>query len=361
MALTVLSLEPNAAALDFRILATDIDPRVVEEGRIGVYPAAALAEAPGALRQRYFAPAGDDDRRSLQASEELRRLVVFRTLNLNGVWPMPGKFHAIFCRNVVIYFDESDAAERCGANSPPNSSRGGDPLHRSFRARHGAGGGAFRQRRRHRLSAQGRRRRMNPVRVLVVDNSATMRGLISAALSEDPGIEVIGQASDPLEARAAIKALNPDVMTLDVEMPKMDGLEFLEKVMRLRPFPVVMVSSLTARGRERDNPRDGTRRHRLHRQADDRTSQFVRRSAGASPRRRRSPAATPRRRAIRCAQRCRPFQARRQGRGDRRVDRRGRGADLGDRRLSRELPANLDHRAYAEPRSPGRSRAASTG
>jgi two-component system chemotaxis response regulator CheB len=89
---------------------------------------------------------------------------------------------------------------------------------------------------------------MNPVRVLVVDDSATMRGLISASLADDPGIEVIGQASDPLEARQAIKALNPDVMTLDVEMPKMDGLEFLEKVMRLRPFPVVMVSSLTARG-----------------------------------------------------------------------------------------------------------------
>ena len=89
---------------------------------------------------------------------------------------------------------------------------------------------------------------MTPVRVLVVDDSATMRGLISASLADDPGIEVIGQASDPLEAREAIKALNPDVMTLDVEMPKMDGLEFLEKVMRLRPFPVVMVSSLTARG-----------------------------------------------------------------------------------------------------------------
>jgi two-component system chemotaxis response regulator CheB len=89
---------------------------------------------------------------------------------------------------------------------------------------------------------------MRPVRVLVVDDSATMRGLISASLSRDPGIEVVGQASDPLQAREAIKALNPDVMTLDVEMPKMDGLEFLEKVMRLRPFPVVMVSSLTARG-----------------------------------------------------------------------------------------------------------------
>ena len=89
---------------------------------------------------------------------------------------------------------------------------------------------------------------MKPIRVLVVDDSATMRGLISAALSRDAEIAVVGQASDALEAREAIKALNPDVMTLDVEMPKMDGLEFLDKVMRLRPFPVVMVSSLTARG-----------------------------------------------------------------------------------------------------------------
>jgi chemotaxis protein methyltransferase CheR len=106
MALTVLSLEPNAASLDVRILASDIDPRVVEEGRRGIYPAAALAEAPVALRKRYFTAVGGDERRGLQASDELRRLVVFRTLNLNGVWPMPGKFHAIFCRNVVIYFDE---------------------------------------------------------------------------------------------------------------------------------------------------------------------------------------------------------------------------------------------------------------
>ena len=106
MALTVLSLEPNAAALDVRILASDIDPRVVEEGRRGIYPAAALGEVPVALRNRYFAPVVGDERRGLQASEELRRLVVFRTLNLNGAWPMPGKFHVIFCRNVVIYFDE---------------------------------------------------------------------------------------------------------------------------------------------------------------------------------------------------------------------------------------------------------------
>lgn len=89
---------------------------------------------------------------------------------------------------------------------------------------------------------------MNPVRVLVVDDSLTMRGLISAALKSDPEIEVVGTAADPIEARAAIKALNPDVITLDVEMPNMNGLEFLEKIMRLRPMPVVMVSTLTAAG-----------------------------------------------------------------------------------------------------------------
>jgi two-component system chemotaxis response regulator CheB len=89
---------------------------------------------------------------------------------------------------------------------------------------------------------------MTPVRVLVVDDSATMRSMITAALASDPAISVVGEASNPLEARDAIKSLNPDVVTLDVEMPKMDGLEFLEKIMRLRPMPVIMVSTLTSRG-----------------------------------------------------------------------------------------------------------------
>jgi two-component system chemotaxis response regulator CheB len=87
-------------------------------------------------------------------------------------------------------------------------------------------------------------------RVLVVDDSTVMRQLIGAALSADPELEVVGEACDPLQAREAIKALNPDVITLDVEMPNMNGLEFLERLMRLRPMPVVMVSTLTARGTE---------------------------------------------------------------------------------------------------------------
>lgn len=89
---------------------------------------------------------------------------------------------------------------------------------------------------------------MKKVRVVVVDDSATMRSIIGRVLNSDPGIEVVGEAGDPLEAREAIKTLNPDVITLDVEMPKMTGLEFLEKIMRLRPMPVIMVSTLTQQG-----------------------------------------------------------------------------------------------------------------
>jgi two-component system chemotaxis response regulator CheB len=86
------------------------------------------------------------------------------------------------------------------------------------------------------------------IRVLVVDDSAMVRQILSELLATDPGIEVVGTASDAHAAREKIKALNPDVLTLDVEMPKMDGITFLRNLMRLRPMPVVMVSSLTERG-----------------------------------------------------------------------------------------------------------------
>jgi two-component system chemotaxis response regulator CheB len=89
-----------------------------------------------------------------------------------------------------------------------------------------------------------------PVRVLVVDDSAVMRQLLSTLLSADPEIEVVGTAPDPHVARERIKTLNPDVVTLDVEMPHMDGVTFLRKIMTLRPTPVVMISTLTQAGAE---------------------------------------------------------------------------------------------------------------
>lgn len=91
--------------------------------------------------------------------------------------------------------------------------------------------------------ANGRR-----TRVLVVDDSALMRQVLTQILSSDPAIEVVGTAPDPFIARDKIKALAPDVLTLDVEMPRMDGLAFLERLMRAHPMPVVMVSSLTEAG-----------------------------------------------------------------------------------------------------------------
>jgi len=87
-------------------------------------------------------------------------------------------------------------------------------------------------------------------RVLIVDDSPSMRAMLGSILSSDPELEVIGCAAEPNEAREMIKTLKPDVITLDVEMPGMDGLTFLERIMRLRPMPVVMCSTLTARGTE---------------------------------------------------------------------------------------------------------------
>ncbi len=91
---------------------------------------------------------------------------------------------------------------------------------------------------------------MSRIRVLVIDDSALMRKLLTELLNSDPGIEVVGTAMDAYIARDKIKKLSPDVLTLDVEMPKMDGLSFLSNLMRLHPMPVVMVSSLTEKGAE---------------------------------------------------------------------------------------------------------------
>lgn len=88
------------------------------------------------------------------------------------------------------------------------------------------------------------------IRVLIVDDSALMRKLLTTVLSQDADIEVVGAAPDPFVAREQIKALDPDVVTLDVEMPRMNGIEFLRKIMELRPTPVIMISTLTQAGTE---------------------------------------------------------------------------------------------------------------
>ncbi len=90
--------------------------------------------------------------------------------------------------------------------------------------------------------------RKNKIRVLIVDDSALIRSLLTKIINDAPDMEVVGTAPDPLIAREMIRSLNPDVLTLDVEMPRMDGLDFLEKIMRLRPMPVLMISTLAETG-----------------------------------------------------------------------------------------------------------------
>lgn len=86
---------------------------------------------------------------------------------------------------------------------------------------------------------------MKKTRVLIIDDSHVIREVLTEILSSSPELEVVGVAEDPLIAREMIKQLNPDVLTLDIEMPRMDGITFLRNLMRLRPMPVVMISALT--------------------------------------------------------------------------------------------------------------------
>lgn len=91
---------------------------------------------------------------------------------------------------------------------------------------------------------------MNKIRVLIIDDSMLIRKILTEILNSSPDIEVVGAAADPLIARDMIKQLHPDVLTLDIEMPHMDGITFLRNLMRLRPTPVVMISTLTEKGAE---------------------------------------------------------------------------------------------------------------
>ncbi len=86
---------------------------------------------------------------------------------------------------------------------------------------------------------------MTKIRVLIIDDSMLIRKILTEILDSSPDIEVVGTAADPLIARDLIKQLNPDVLTLDIEMPNMNGITFLKNLMRLRPIPVVMISTLT--------------------------------------------------------------------------------------------------------------------
>jgi len=110
IAMTVLSVLPDAARLDVRILATDIDPNMIAAGKAGVYGEESANAVPREMRAKWLHPIDDGKSKSWSVSSDVAELVSFRELNLVGNWPIKGKFDAIFCRNVVIYFEEKTQA-----------------------------------------------------------------------------------------------------------------------------------------------------------------------------------------------------------------------------------------------------------
>ncbi|MCM2401097.1 protein-glutamate O-methyltransferase CheR [Rhizobium sp. S153] len=106
IALTVLSLLPNAADYDFKILATDIDPKILALAKAGCYDETALETVSPAMRKQWFREVDVNGRRKFQIDDRVKRLITFNELNLMSQWPFKGQFDVIFCRNVVIYFDE---------------------------------------------------------------------------------------------------------------------------------------------------------------------------------------------------------------------------------------------------------------
>ncbi|MBX9739200.1 MAG: protein-glutamate O-methyltransferase [Beijerinckiaceae bacterium] len=106
IALVILSLMPDAGRHDIKILASDIDPNVVEEGRVGVYEAGALADVNPEQRRRFFERPSGDGAGAFSVTDDMRALVTFRELNLFAKWPMKKPFQVVFCRNVAIYFDQ---------------------------------------------------------------------------------------------------------------------------------------------------------------------------------------------------------------------------------------------------------------
>jgi len=121
IAMTILSLMPEAADKDVKILATDIDPNMVAEGRGGTYAPHLLEGIPDAYRKRWTSPAGDG---RVRMADDLREMITFNELNLIGDWPMKGKFDAIFCRNVAIYFEDDTQARLWSRFAPLNAVNG---------------------------------------------------------------------------------------------------------------------------------------------------------------------------------------------------------------------------------------------
>ena len=234
----------------WHVEATDISHRMLVAGNRAIYKESSVVPHSPAWAMPYFQKGFGPQEGQFKVKADIRSTVNFRQLNLlESTPPFTAPLQLIFCRNVMIYFDRKTQEGLIGKLTR-NLVPGGYLIVGHSRGPHRdlpspAAGPA--------LGLPPPAQLMSTpakIRVLIVDDSAVVRRLAQDALSADRDIEVVGTAADPYEARDQIAKLAPDVLTLDLEMPRMDGLTFLGLLMERRPLPVVIMSSLTTRGSE---------------------------------------------------------------------------------------------------------------
>ena len=256
VAMVLARMQESGVKMRFAILGTDISAEILQSARRAIYPSSMLEPISADMQTRYVLKAADPARQEFRIAPQLRRFVHFASLNLmDESYPFDRDVDIIFCRNVLIYF--SRTAQQAVLRRLASHLRPGrlfDP--RPFRIiRLG------RQVRNETSLADGLRangtvpnpeggvmRNGGKIRVLIIDDSASVRQALVSVISSAPDMDVMATASDPFIAAQRIHEEVPDVIILDVEMPRMDGITFLKKLMSQRPIPTILCSTLVEKG-----------------------------------------------------------------------------------------------------------------
>ncbi|MBI2711909.1 MAG: chemotaxis-specific protein-glutamate methyltransferase CheB [Bdellovibrio sp.] len=235
------------------IVGTDIDQKSIQTAHQGVYPLSALRELDPAILSRYFQKGEGDLADWVRVKDEVWKLCSFKVANLLTVDQSLGTFDVVFSRNVFIYFSK-DAVEKSITHiqtrlNPESWLFVGltENLNDIKTSLVSLGHSVYKMSSGEKIHSQAQIRaftKTHPIRVLIVDDSPTIRRLISEILSKDHGFEIVGEAGHPMEADKILRESKVDVMTLDIQMPYMDGVTYLKKLQRITHPPVVMVSSL---------------------------------------------------------------------------------------------------------------------
>lgn len=238
-----------AAAPRLEILATDIDFNSVDRGSKGIYPSRAIDQVDRSIVSSYFDRGTGELDGLVRVRDQVHKCCRFQQFNLLDYRQYPkGPFDVIFLRNVLIYFAKDDVA-KIGRAMADSLSREGLLVLGHSESMAGMdvpleliSSSVYRH-----PSAQSRpsvQAVAAPIRVLIVDDSSTIRLLMRKVLASQYGFEVVGEAENPKEAEPLLARLRPDVMALDIHMPEMDGITWLRSLADKRPPPVVMVSSV---------------------------------------------------------------------------------------------------------------------